>query len=641
MDGNSNPAADPSNSSANGHGIQGKHPVTGSLVLAATGVVYGDIGTSPIYAFREALRAASGAAAPNEMQVLGVLSIILWSLILIVSIKYALIVLKADNRGEGGTLSLMALAMRPAVRHAPLLLGLGIVGAALFFGDAIITPAISVLSAVEGLEVVTPALTPYVLPITLAIVAALFLVQSRGTASVARVFGPVTAFWFLVIGLTGLYHILLAPQILWAVNPLIAVQFLHEHSTVALIVIGAAFLAITGAEAIYADLGHFGRRPVVMAWFLLVFPCLLLNYFGQGAYVLSHGGPVGQPLFEMVPAWATLPFVVLAMIATVIACQAVISGAFSLTSQAIQLGLLPRMTIRHTSDSQSGQIYMPQINFLLLVGVTILVLEFGSSAALASAYGIAVTGEMIVTALLLLSVFTGVWRKPLWLAIAVVAPFLLIDIAFLWANVQKFADGGWVSIAIAAALTVVMMTWRRGNRVLFHRTRKSEVQLDALVGKLRQRPPVIVPGNAVFLTSDADSAPTALLHSLKHYRVLHERNAIVTIVTEDRPRLAACERASWEKLDERFVRITLHFGYAERPNVPKALSKLAVSGWSFDPAETSFFLSRRSLRKASHSGMPKWQELLYILLARNGTDATAYFQIPTGRVVEIGTQVAI
>ena len=421
--------------SSTGHG-------TGALVLAAIGVVYGDIGTSPIYALREAIHATGNPDRSTDAEVLGVLSIIVWSLTLIVAIKYALIVLRADNRGEGGTLSLMALARQNAGRLSPAVMLLGMAGAGLFLGDALITPAISVLSAVEGLEVATPAFAPYVIPITVVILIALFAVQKKGTASVAMVFGPITAIWFIVLGGLGIWHIIDAPQVLAALNPAYAVGFLFSHSHVAFAVIGAAFLAVTGAEAIYADLGHFGRKPIVLAWFGLVFPALLLNYFGQGAFILSHEGATGQPLFQMVPSWAVFPLVILATVATVIASQAVITGTFSLASQAIQLGLLPRFAVFHTSDTQSGQIFMPQINALLLIGVVILVLEFGSSSALAGAYGISVTGEMVVTALLLLVVMRNVWKWPLVGALVVIIPFLVLDMTFLAANSLKFFDGG-------------------------------------------------------------------------------------------------------------------------------------------------------------------------------------------------------
>ncbi len=612
-----------------------------ALTLGAIGVVYGDIGTSPIYALREAVRAASGDRPPTDTEILGVLSIIVWALILIVAIKYALIVLRADNRGEGGTLSLMALARRGGGSFQGLIVILGLVGAALFFGDALITPAISVLSAVEGLEVVTPRLTGVVLPLTVVILIALFWVQRFGTGSIASVFGPLTALWFLALGASGLWYVIQSPGVLAALSPWYAVDFLVTHQGVAMVVIGAAFLAVTGAEALYADLGHFGRKPIVIAWFALVFPCLLLSYFGQGAYILDHAGSVGQPLFEMVPGWATLPMVLLATIATVIASQAVITGAFSLTRQAIQLGFLPRLDIQHTSETQSGQIYLPQVNLILLIGVVILVLEFGSSSALAHAYGIAVTAEMVVTALLLFFVLWRVWGRGIVIAAVVVVPFLLLESAFLWANIQKIPDGGYAAIAVAAALTIVMLTWRRGSSILFHKTRKSEMPLPLLVERFAAKPPTLVDGTAVFFTSDPDSAPTALLHSLKHYHVLHRNNVILTVTTDDRPTVPECERIEMEKLSEQFMRVTMRFGYMEQPNVPKALAVCRKQGWKFDIMTTSFFLSRRQLKPSTHSGMPMWQDRLYILLARNASDATAYFRLPTGRVVEVGTQVAI
>lgn len=620
--------------SSTGHG-------TGALALAAIGVVYGDIGTSPIYALREAIHATGNPDRSTDAEVLGVLSIIVWSLTLIVAIKYALIVLRADNRGEGGTLSLMALARQNAGRLSPAVMLLGMAGAGLFLGDALITPAISVLSAVEGLEVATPSFAPYVIPITVAILIALFAVQKKGTASVAMVFGPITAIWFIVLGGLGIWHIIDAPQVLAALNPAYAVGFLFSHSHVAFAVIGAAFLAVTGAEAIYADLGHFGRKPIVLAWFGLVFPALLLNYFGQGAFILSHEGATGQPLFQMVPSWAVFPLVILATVATVIASQAVITGTFSLASQAIQLGLLPRFAVFHTSDTQSGQIFMPQINALLLIGVVILVLEFGSSSALAGAYGISVTGEMVVTALLLLVVMRNVWKWPLVAALVVIIPFLVLDMTFLAANSLKFFDGGWVSVAVAAAAMVVMMTWRKGSRLLFHKTRKTEVPLALLTDNLAAKPPTLVPGTAVFLTSDPESAPTALMHSLKHYKVLHEHNVILTIVTVEQPHVGDADRVEIERINDLFSKVTLHFGYMERPNVPKGLALCRKAGWKFDIMTTSFFLSRRTLKGSSQSAMPHWQDRLYITLARNASDATAYFQIPSGRVVEIGTQVVI
>ena len=614
---------------------------TAALALGAVGVVYGDIGTSPIYALREAIKAAAGETVPAEADVLGVLSIIVWSLTLVVSVKYAIFVLRADNKGEGGTLSIMALAREQAGRMAPVVLGLGMVGAALFYGDALITPAISVLSAVEGLEVVAPSLTPFVVPITLAIIVALFSVQRFGTAGVARVFGPITAVWFIVLAGTGLFHILQYPAVLWALNPAVGVTFMLDHTGIAMLVLGAAFLAVTGAEALYADMGHFGRRPIVLAWFALVFPALIINYFGQGAFVLSRGGPVGQPIFEMVPAWAVLPMVILATMATVIASQATISGAYSLTKQAVQLRLLPRLSIVHTSATQEGQIYMPRVNWLLMIGVLWLVLEFGSSGSLAAAYGISVTGVMIVTAILLFVVAWRVWHWPVWLAGALVAPFLALDMAFLWANALKIPDGGWVSIAVAAGIVLIMVTWRRGSRILFDKTRKSEIPLGLLAGNLAAKPPTLVPGTAVFLTSDPDSTPTAMLHSLKHYKVLHESNVILTVATVEQPRVAAADRVQMEVINPLFMRVKLTFGFMEQPHIPSALAICRKKGWKFDIMTTSFFLSRRSLKRAAGSEMPLWQDKLFIGLAGTAADATEYFQIPTGRVVEIGTQVAV
>ncbi|MBI1619609.1 potassium transporter Kup [Aquamicrobium zhengzhouense] len=618
------------------------HPVssTGALTLGALGVVYGDIGTSPIYAFREAVRAATGDGPNTDSDILGILSLIVWSLTLIVAIKYMLIVLRADNRGEGGVLSLMALARHSAGRFSGLVVALGMVGAALFYGDAVVSPAISVLSAVEGLEVVTPAFNRWIIPIAVAILIGLFFVQKLGTAKVAKVFGPLTALWFVVLAGVGLYHIILNPTVLVALNPYYAIYFLFQHSGVAVVVFGAIFLAITGAETLYADLGHFGRKPIMLAWFILVFPALLLNYFGQGAYVLENHNSE-QPLFEMMPEWGVLPFVILAMLATVIAGQAAITGAFSLTRQAIQLNLLPRLDVQHTSAEQSGQIYVPQINTFLLVGVVILVLAFGSSSALTAAYGIALSGAMVVTGLLLFFVIWKVWAKPLWLALSAMLPFFLIELAFFSSNLFKVKDGGWVTIAIAIVALILMATWRRGSRFLFEKTRKSEVPLTILTGSLAKKEMHLVDGTAVFLTGDPESAPTALLHSLKHYKVLHKSNIVLSLVTEDRPRVPESERAEIEEVNHLFTRVILKFGFMEQPNVPKALAQLRKKGLKFDIMTTSFFLSRRTLKPSANSGMPIWQDRLFIVMARNASEATAYFQIPTGRVVEIGTQVII
>jgi KUP system potassium uptake protein len=506
------------------------------LALGSIGVVYGDIGTSPLYAIREAVNAAMRKdGAINEPMILGVLSLVLWALLLVVTVKYVLILLNADNKGEGGTLSLMALAQRSMGRNALIIPALGMIGAALFYGDALITPAISVLSAVEGLKIATPAFEPYILPITVAIIVALFLVQSRGTARVATFFGPITLVWFAAMAAAGLLHIGDHPDVLLAFNPIHAIQFMASHGIIGLVTLGAVFLAVTGAEALYADLGHFGKRPIQSAWLFVVLPSLAINYLGQGALLLANPAAIENPFFLMVPDWALLPMVALATAATIIASQAVITGAYSLTRQAIQLGLLPRMEIRFTSESHAGQVYMPQVNWLLLAGVLVLVVLFKSSSALATAYGIAVTGTMVVTASMAIYVVWKHWRWPLWAALAMMLPLLAIDVVFLGANALKIVEGGWVPLALGCLLVVVMATWRRGSRILFDKTRRLEVPLLGLVGSLAKRPPHCVPGTAVFFTSDPESAPTALLHSLKHYKVLHEHNAVLTVRASDLP----------------------------------------------------------------------------------------------------------
>ncbi|TIU80434.1 MAG: potassium transporter Kup [Mesorhizobium sp.] len=623
---------------------QSSHPEvekhsTKVLMLGALGVVYGDIGTSPIYALREALHASSGTDPRSA--VLGILSLIVWALTIIVTIKYVAFVLRADNKGEGGTLSLMALARKAYPAGSSIILGIGLCGAALFFGDALITPAISVLSAVEGLSVVTPAFDPYVVPITLVILAVLFAVQRFGTGRVASVFGPVTGLWFLAIGIAGLVHILDDVSVLLAINPYYAVVYLAEAKAGAFLTVGAVFLAVTGAEALYVDLGHFGRRPIVLAWFWIVFPCLLLSYFGQGAFVLAHGGLPDNPFFQMLPDWALIPMVGLATAATVIASQAVISGAFSLTRQAVQLNLLPRIEVQHTSEMQLGQIYMPRVNLILALGVMLLVVGFGSSSSLASAYGISVTGEMLMTTILLFVVMRWQWKWQVALAAALALLFGTIDTGFFLANIVKFVEGGWVSIAVACIMGLIMGTWIRGSRYLFDKTRRNEIPLDFLAGNLLKRKPQLMSGTAVFLTSDPASAPTALMHSLKHYKVLHEQNVILSVVTAQQPVVPDSERVKMETINELFMRVTLTFGYMEQPNIPRALAICRKQGWKFDIMTTSFFLSRRSLKASPNSGMPVWQDKLFIGLARTAADATEYFQIPTGRVVEIGTQVAI
>ena len=632
--------------SVNGDADTRSHAGFWGLTLGSIGVVYGDIGTSPLYALREAVVAASGPnheAIAREM-VLGVVSLILWALFIIVTLKYVLILLRADNNGEGGTLTLMALASRAVARGgraAGTVALLGIVSAALFYGDAVITPALSVLSAVEGLDVATPAFHDFVVPLTVLILVVLFAFQSRGTAKVAALFGPVTALWFVAIAIPGFIWIASDPGVLWALNPSHGVAFLLHHGIVGFYTLGAVFLAVTGAEALYADLGHFGRLPIQAAWLALVLPALALNYLGQGALVFAHPGAIANPFFLLYPEWARIPMVVLATAATVIASQAVITGAYSLTSQAIQLGLLPRFEIRHTSAHQAGQIYMPRVNTLLLVGVLLLVALFRSSSALASAYGIAVSGTMVVTATMAFVVIWRMWHWSPFAAAALMAPFILIDLTFLSANMLKVVEGGWVPLALGGVVMVIMYTWRRGSRLLFEKTRRLETPLDDLVNMLERKPPQRVPGTAVFLTSDPKSAPTALLHSLKHYRVLHEKNIILSVETTHTPRVEASKRVRIEPVGATFMRVFLRFGYMETPNIPKALALARKLGLQFDIMSTSFFLSRRALRRASRSGMPRWQDRMFITLARSANDATDYFQIPTDRVVEVGTQVNI
>jgi KUP system potassium uptake protein len=612
-----------------------------ALALGSVGVVYGDIGTSPLYALREAVVAASAGGQIQEHAVIGVLSLVLWALILIVTIKYVVILLRADNNGEGGTLALMALAQRAVGRGGTVVFVLGIVSAALFYGDAVITPAISVLSAVEGIKVATPAFDAFVVPITVVILVALFAAQSSGTAKVAALFGPVMCVWFVVIALAGLVHIAGNPAILRAFNPVYGVEFLARNGLVGLTALGAVFLAVTGAEALYADLGHFGKKPIQLAWIALVLPALVVNYLGQGALVLANPKALENPFFLMFPEWAQLPMVLLATLATVIASQAVITGAFSLSRQAIQLGLLPRLEVRHTSATLAGQIYMPRVNTLLLTAVLLLVALFRSSSALASAYGIAVTGTMVVTAMMAFIVVWRGWRWSLLAAAALIVPFLAVDLTFFSANLLKVVEGGWAPLAFAAVVMTIMYTWRRGTRQLFEKTRREQTSLKDLVDRLERKPPLRVPGTAVFLTSDPLSAPTALMHSLKHYKVLHEHNVILTVQTADTPRVEKDDRVRIEPVGDTFSRVSLRFGFMETPNVPKALAIARKLGWHFDIMSTSFFLSRRKLKPAAKSGMPRWQNRLFIKLARTANDATDYFQIPTGRVVEIGTQVTV
>jgi KUP system potassium uptake protein len=612
-----------------------------ALTLGSIGVVFGDIGTSPLYAFREAVAGAAGHEPVTRIIVLGVLSLILWALFIVVTAKYVLLLLRADNNGEGGTLSLMALGQRALGRRSWPLLALGVLGASMFIGDSMITPAISVLSAVEGLKLAAPALEHYVVPLTVFILVVLFAVQSGGTARVATAFGPVMVLWFSVLAVTGLVHISDDPSVLAAINPWYGIQFLLSHGTIGLVTLGAVFLAVTGGEALYADLGHFGRKPIQSGWFFLVLPALLINYFGQGALILSNPAAIENSFYRMVPESMLLPLIVLATAATVIASQAVITGAYSLVRQAVQLGLLPRFEVRFTSETHAGQIYLPRVNMLLLIGVLLLVLLFRTSSGLASAYGIAVSTTMVADGIMGFVVIWKLWNWKAATAAAVILPFVVVDMTFFSANLLKLFEGAWVPLLFGLAMAIMIWTWRRGAAILISKTRRTEVPLRDLIKSLEKRPPHVVKGTAVFLTSDPNFVPTALLHNLKHNKVLHEHNVILTIETAQTPRVDLADRVRMESISDKFAIVRLRFGFMESPNVPKALVIARKLGWQFDIMATSFFVSRRSLKPAAQSGMPKWQDHLFIALSRSANDATDYFQIPTGRVVEVGTQVTI
>lgn len=614
-----------------------------ALTLGSVGVVYGDIGTSPLYAFREALKPVASDGL-THMEIIGLISLMIWTLTIIVTLKYVIFLLRADNDGEGGTLSLLALLTKSANGQRAMLMLLGLIGAALFLGDAMITPALSVMSAVEGLKLVTPKLDSAVLPISVVILIALFAIQSKGTALVSRFFGPITALWFIVMGAIGLVHIADDLTILKAFNPWYAMEFMLREGFAGIVVLGAVFLTVTGAEALYADLGHFGRKPIQLAWFLLVYPALTLNYLGQGAMVLQHPEAMDNPFYLMFPEWALIPVILLATAATIIASQAVITGAFSLVRQAIHLGYLPRMQILFTSETNTGQIFLPGVNTLLLVGVIALVLGFESSEALATAYGISVTGAMVVTTLMAFEFVRLRWNWPQTVAIMALAPLLAFELVFLGANLLKIHDGGWVPAMMAAFFTIIMWTWKRGTAILFEKTRRIDVPLNTfvpMVEKKSDHAPVSVPGIAIFLTSDPETAPAALLHNIKHNHVLHEKNVILTIRTVNKPRVSIEERYRVEKISERFTVIELRFGFMQSHNVSQALAYLRKTGFKFDIMSTSFYLGRRKLVPDAESGMPMWQDRLYIAMANAATDPSDYFHLPANRVVELGAHVII
>jgi KUP system potassium uptake protein len=613
------------------------------LLVGAIGVVYGDIGTSPLYAFREALRPIAHDGVMDS-EIIGLTSLMIWALTIIVSFKYILFLLKADNDGEGGTLSLLALLLERSSRGNHTLIVLGLIGAALFFGDALITPALSVLSAVEGVKLITPVLEPFILPLAIGILVALFMVQSRGTAAVAVFFGPITILWFLTLAIAGVLHISDDWSILHAFNPINAALFIYHEGFYGLIVLGAVFLTVTGAEALYADLGHFGGKPIRVAWFALVFPALTLNYLGQGAFVLKYPEAMSNPFYLMFPEWALIPAVILATLATIIASQAVITGAFSMTRQAINLGYLPRMTVLNTSENQPGQIYLPMVNRILLFGVIMLILSFGTSEALSTAYGISVTGAMIITSVLFFIFARRQWGWSLPVAIATVAPFALLELVFLGANMLKVHDGGYVPILLAVLGIIVMLTWQQGSNILRQKVRRSDVPIASLAKMLESgstHAPTVVSGTAIFLTSDPETAPAALLHNIKHNHVIHERNIILTLSTDNHPRIPEQERVTVKQISERFIGVELRYGYMENQNVSHSLAVLRRRGYKFDIMTTSFYLGRRKLLLDPKSPMPVWQRKLFIMLAENAADPSDYFRLPGNRVVELGAQVSI
>jgi KUP system potassium uptake protein len=572
---------------------------------------------------------------------MGVISLLFWTLTLIVTLKYVLLIMRADNNGEGGTLSLIALVHRALHTRPAWLIAIGAVGISLFFGDSIITPAMSVLSAVEGIALIAPDLHDFVVPITLVIIVLLFAVQSRGTEAVSALFGPIMVVWFVVMAVLGLRHISDDPTILQALNPVHALRFLVENGYASFIVLGSVFLAVTGGEALYTDMGHFGRKPIRIAWGILVFPALTISYLGQGAMVLAHPETASNPFFLLAPQWALLPLVILATMATVIASQAVISGAFSVAKQAVQMGLLPRMEIRHTSETQFGQIYMPRINSILSVGVVALVLAFGSSSNLASAYGIAVTGDMVITSVLAVFLLNRAWKWPITLTLAVMVPLIVLEGLFLAANMTKVLDGGYIPIFFAAFLCLVMWTWVRGSAHVRAKSRAGSIEFESLMRMLEKSQPVEVAGTAVFLTADPEMAPPALLHNLKHNRVLHKKNFIVTVNVAPVPEVPETDRIQIEKVNERFVKLSLNFGYLDDQNVPKALALARKQGEKFDIMTTSFFLNHRSFRSSQSEGLPGWQEKLFVSMARGATNATEFYRLPTNRVLELGQQLTI
>jgi KUP system potassium uptake protein len=615
-----------------------------ALTLAALGVVYGDIGTSPLYAVKETFNPAHGIPLTPET-VLGGISAIFWSLMIVVSLKYVMLIMRADNKGEGGIMALLALAAaavkeRPRARATIMLLG--VFGAALFYGDAVLTPAISVLSAVEGLEVGTEAFKPYVVPIALGVVIGLFALQRAGSSVIGALFGPITILWFLAIAALGLAAIVNHPEVLRAFDPMHALRFATQHGFASFVVLGAVLLAFTGAEALYADMGHFGKGPIRLAWFGLVFPALMLNYLGQGALLIADPAALQNPFYKLAPEWALYPLVVLATAATVVASQATISGTYSLTRQAIQLDYLPRMDVRQTSAKQIGQIYMPGANWLLLLVIVAVVAGFGSSSALASAYGVAVTGTMLVTTILTFFLLRHGWGYPLWACVAATGFFVLVDLAFFSSSLLKVAEGGWFPLALGVLVFIVMTTWRRGRVLAAAAQRRQAIALEAFVSSLAAHPPHRVPGTAVFMAGDPESVPNSLMHNLKHNKVLHERVVFLTVSVRGLPWVAEGERIAVQPLGQGFYRLHVSFGFMNEPDVAASLELAAAKGLAFDLMQTTFFLSRATVvPNGEKGGMAKWRESLFATMARNARTAADYYNIPPNCVIELGTKIAI
>jgi KUP system potassium uptake protein len=621
----------------------------GGLTLTAIGVVYGDIGTSPLYTIRECFFGPHGMAVTRD-NVLGVLSLVVWALILVVSVKYIAIVMRADNEGEGGILALTALVLgrnregdrRQADRLAgarPVLVLLGIFGAALLYGDGMITPAISVLGAVEGLNVATPVFARWVVPLSVAIIVALFILQRFGTHRVGNLFGPIMVLWFVTLLVLGLVWVVQVPSVLMAVNPQYAIRFFVTHGWSGFAVLGAVVLAITGGEALYADMGHFGKRPIRIAWYTFVLPALLLNYFGQGALLIVDSNKAHQPFFNLAPSWALYPMVVLATLAAVIASQALISGAFSLTRQAIQLGYAPRLDVEHTSSEEMGQVYVPQVNTALAIGTTLIVIGFKNSSNLAAAYGIAVTMTMVITALLLYVVAVERWRWPLPVAIAVTGTFLLIDSAFLVANMLKLFSGGWLPLVIAACAFTLMTTWKTGRRIVFERLSARTIPLETFMSAVNSTPPARVPGTAVFMTAQPRGTPPALAHNLRYNKVLHEHVIVLTVATAQRPHVMEQEQIEVTKLGQGVFNVRVQYGFMQDPNVPETIALAKKRGVGVNLDDLVYFLGRETIIVTRRRGMAIWREKLFVLMARNAVRATAYFRLPPERVVELGVQV--